>query len=431
MSKTETQNISVLLSAYACEPNRGSEPGVGWNMAKTMSSKVKLSVLTRANNREVIEVSGDEWVKNVEWVYYDLPYWLRFWKKGQRGSQIYYILWQFGAFFHMLATGFRKRFDLIHHVTFGRYWVPSMFAFLSNPLVFGPVGGGEYAPNGLRAFLSPKLRRFEILKRFVVGAMTWNPLGYLALRKTSLCLSATPQTTAALEKIGIQRIELLPQSGISMDELEAAAHIVSESKSSIDHDDFIVCCASRLIPWKGVDLAIEAFAAARHRLPERSKLLIIGEGSEMKRLKLLAKEKCENGDVEFLGRLATVEEMHKTVAASDCLIHPAVSEAFGQVCLEAMSLGTPVVCWNWAGPGMVVGGTGGFTVETEGKNGPVGNMADALASLAKMPCERRRELEAACVRRAGEQFGWEHLGNQITALYQTVLENSQNLNPSE
>ncbi|AST06080.1 hypothetical protein AF2641_03890 [Anoxybacillus flavithermus] len=46
----------VLLSAYACEPNRGSEPGVGWNWAIELSKKgYEVWVLTRANNQDVID----------------------------------------------------------------------------------------------------------------------------------------------------------------------------------------------------------------------------------------------------------------------------------------------------------------------------------------------------------------------------------------
>ena len=48
--------MKILLSAYACEPNKGSEPAVGWNWAQGL---VKLGhevwVLTRTNNQQTIE----------------------------------------------------------------------------------------------------------------------------------------------------------------------------------------------------------------------------------------------------------------------------------------------------------------------------------------------------------------------------------------
>ena len=47
----------ILLSAYACEPVKGSEPGVGWNWVRQLSQFAELWVLTRANNRASIEAA--------------------------------------------------------------------------------------------------------------------------------------------------------------------------------------------------------------------------------------------------------------------------------------------------------------------------------------------------------------------------------------
>jgi hypothetical protein len=47
--------IKVLLIAYACEPNQGSEPGTGWNLAVGLARYCDVTVVTRANNKGVIE----------------------------------------------------------------------------------------------------------------------------------------------------------------------------------------------------------------------------------------------------------------------------------------------------------------------------------------------------------------------------------------
>ena len=53
--KMVKNRIRVLISAYACEPNKGSEPGVGWNWALQMAKMDEVYVITRSNNRKVIE----------------------------------------------------------------------------------------------------------------------------------------------------------------------------------------------------------------------------------------------------------------------------------------------------------------------------------------------------------------------------------------
>ena len=49
------KRLKLVLSCYACEPNRGSEPGVGWAWALGMAKRHETFALTRANNQGVIE----------------------------------------------------------------------------------------------------------------------------------------------------------------------------------------------------------------------------------------------------------------------------------------------------------------------------------------------------------------------------------------
>lgn len=143
--------IKVLVSAYACEPNKGSEPGVGWNWAKQIAKFAEVWVITRANNKEVIE---EELRKNPEpnmhFVYIDLPRWMRFWKKKQRGVRTYYYLWQFALLKKAKKLHKLLHFDLAHHVTFVNDWLPSSLALLNVPFVWGPIGSHALFPNSFQ-----------------------------------------------------------------------------------------------------------------------------------------------------------------------------------------------------------------------------------------------------------------------------------------
>src|ERR1017187_879807 len=113
---TMPRRLKVLMSAYACEPDKGSEPGVGWNWARQMSRWHDVWVLTRANNRSAIEnasQAGDQ--GRLHWAYYDLPRWARFWKRGSRGIQTYYYLWQLAA--QRVGARLHREigFDVLHH----------------------------------------------------------------------------------------------------------------------------------------------------------------------------------------------------------------------------------------------------------------------------------------------------------------------------
>jgi hypothetical protein len=89
--------MTILATVYDINPYKGSESGTGWNLVNQISKYNKVIAITRKNNKENIE----KYIKennipreNLEFRYYDLPYWMRFWKKGSRGSSLYFYLWQ-------------------------------------------------------------------------------------------------------------------------------------------------------------------------------------------------------------------------------------------------------------------------------------------------------------------------------------------------
>jgi len=88
---------SILITAYAVNPYKGSEDGIAWNIIRQMSNHNKIVAITRENNRAPIEkyIAANPLDKSVhlEFAYFDLPYWMRFWKKGSRGALLYHYLW--------------------------------------------------------------------------------------------------------------------------------------------------------------------------------------------------------------------------------------------------------------------------------------------------------------------------------------------------
>ena len=85
----------VLLSAYACEPDKGSEPGVGWNWAQHLSNYFEVYVITRSNNNQVI---NDYLIKHpnehLHFIYHDCSGIARKIKKLPNGIYLYYKQWQ-------------------------------------------------------------------------------------------------------------------------------------------------------------------------------------------------------------------------------------------------------------------------------------------------------------------------------------------------
>src|SRR5512146_185101 len=175
---TARQTLRILLSAYACEPHKGSEPGVGWHWAVALArAGHEVWVLTRANNRDAVERAlAVQAIPNLKFVYHDLPAWARWWKRGGRGVRFYYVLWQWGAFGIARRLCREIRFDIVHHITFGVFRHPSFMAFLGVPFVFGPVGGGETAPRQLRRTFPLRGRVSEFVRDAANRAVQVDPI---------------------------------------------------------------------------------------------------------------------------------------------------------------------------------------------------------------------------------------------------------------
>src|SRR5271165_6661723 len=164
----------ILLSAYACEPDRGSEPAVGWNWATELARLGhEVWVLTRAANRAAIE---DKSRSDLNFIYYDWPRWMQSWRTYFIGLRLYYMLWQWGAARHVRKLFPELPFDVVQHVTYVSIRYPSFLGSLGIPFYFGPVSGGERVPPKLRKGFSVGERLRERLRDLSNRLVSLDPL---------------------------------------------------------------------------------------------------------------------------------------------------------------------------------------------------------------------------------------------------------------
>jgi glycosyltransferase involved in cell wall biosynthesis len=168
-----------------------------------------------------------------------------------------------------------------------------------------------------------------------------------------------------------------------------------------------------LIKRKGIDHILESLAqlAASHEFA----FVAVGEGSERARLEQLSDRLGLRGRTLFAGVIPRAE-IAQAFAACDIFVLASVWEAAGNVLLEAMAAGRPVVCTSSGGPPeYVVDGVTGFVV-------PVGDrqaLASKLALLLSDP-ELRRELGERGRTRACDEFSYERMVAALRAVYEDV-----------
>lgn len=108
-----------------------------------------------------------------------------------------------------------------------------------------------------------------------------------------------------------------------------------------EKDDYFVV-ASRLVPYKRIDLVVEAFA----RMPDK-RLIVVGDGPEMAKLRSIAGQ-----NVSFKGHVPR-DELVETIRRARAFIFAAY-EDFGIVMAEAQAAGTPVIAYHRGGADDIV-----------------------------------------------------------------------------
>jgi glycosyltransferase involved in cell wall biosynthesis len=407
--RTASRRLKVLMSAYACEPGKGSEPGVGWNVASEVAKLHDVWVLTRANNREVIEAElAQHPVSGLHFIYYDLPKWAMWWKKGGRGVQLYYYLWE--VFSARTVRGAEKQigFDVAHHVTIVRYWTPSNLRNVTAPLVWGPVGGGESTPPAFKRTFSAKNQIVEGVRDLMRRLAECDPLLRKTARKSCIALATTKETASRLNQLNVKKVHVLSQLGMA------------SSKNWINEREgcglvrFI--CIGKQVYWKGFDLAVKAFAAAG---VDDSELILVGEGSEHSSLQNLA-QTCGVAERVSFEKWMDQKALHKLLDACDVLVHPSFHDSGAFVCLEAMSMSKPVICLDLGGPSVQVTDKTGFKIKAEAPQQLMNDLADAMQQLATNS-DLRQSMGDAARKRVGEHFLWSKKAEYFSNLYFDVL----------
>lgn len=407
--------MKILMSAYSCEPNRGSEPGVGWNVVREVAKHHEVWVLTRPDESGALieaELSLNP-VQNLHFVYFTLPIWGGGWKWGSNGAmQLHYYLWQIQAYFVARRLHSEIGFDIVHHVTFVKYSSPSFLSLLPVPFIWGPVGGGESAPKAFWQDFSFRGKVYETLRNLARSVGEVDPFARLTARRSTLVRVTTEDTAERVRKMGATNVQVFSESGLSDQEIKRLAQCPIPDNSTVR---FI--SMARLLHWKGLHLGIRAFASAN--LPN-AEYWILGEGPELERLQNLAQELGVAKSVKFWGKLHRNETLQK-LGECVALIHPSLHDSGGWVCLEAMAAGRPVVCLDLGGPGVQVTDETGIKVPAHTPDRAVQGLACAIARLAN-DSHLRLRMGQAGQEWVSQSYSWEAKGHSLAMLYEKILD---------
>jgi glycosyltransferase involved in cell wall biosynthesis len=410
--------LKVLISAYACEPNRGSEQEVGWQWCMQMACFHDVTVITRANNRPPIEA----WLQThsgprPEFIYHDLgAAWLCA-KRVFKAHQWYYHFWQRSLPGVIAPSQKRRPFDLLHHVTFASFRHTVGLAGLGAPWIWGPVGGVESVPASLLPYGSWVDLISESSRNFANSSAAIRVTGLRQrLQTADRVLASTLEMQTTIEKLGFAA-QLMPTIGLDIP-------VTLPSKSQRAKGPLRTLYVGRLVYWKGISLAIEAIAQG----PVGVTLAVMGGGPFERAARKLAANLGLQSRVTFLGH-KNRDQVLASYVQYDLLLYPSLHDSGGYVVIEAMLSGLPVVCLNSGGPAIAVGTGRGFKIDLGPRHQVVHNLAVALRQYDANP-ELLRQHGVASQAFVAKEYDWQKKAEQMNMVYQQVYERYRDSGPS-
>jgi glycosyltransferase involved in cell wall biosynthesis len=177
----------------------------------------------------------------------------------------------------------------------------------------------------------------------------------------------------------------------------------------IQDDEPVVCFIGRIVMEKGLDVFSETMDALRRR-GCGAKVLVIGEGPARQFF-----ETRLGPDAIFLG-FQRGDDLARAIASSDMLLNPSVTETFGNVTLEAMACGLPVVAAR---------ATGSLSLVEDGVTGRLirPGASEQFASALQIYCDNLDARAAAGMagRAVSERYSWDAVNGALVQGYLRIL----------
>jgi glycosyltransferase involved in cell wall biosynthesis len=407
--RTSSQ-LRILACAYACNPNHGSEEGVGWGWVKAIAQAHEIWALTDSRHRIDIERhtnAARDRCHNLRFVYVPRRRWHKFeavWPPAYLAS---YRIWQRDAFFAAIALHRKLRFDLVHVITYVGFRVPGLFFRLGLPMVWGPVGGLENTPWSFLPYLGAQ-GAFYYAGRNVINSLHKS---FLSLPKQAFeaadggIVTATTSIQREVKRWYGRESTVIAEIGWSK---------VTEGNISRrpPNEPLRLCWSAQHLPGKALPLLFEALS----RLPSRVRwtLTILGTGPCTSKWKRRARQLRMEKDCDWQGQLSR-EDAFKIVQVSHLFVTTSLKDLTSTVIVEAMAHGVPILCPDHCGFSDAVDETCGIKLPVRNLRKFIEALSHAITLLYDDEAVRLRLARGALVRVG--KFSWKEKASLLTEIY--------------
>lgn len=416
--------MKVLLMAYECSPYRGSEWAVGWGRLLEAARAVETHVVTSGENFEALERAQAEGLVPPGVKFYTpLP------DKKLSGMQakpglfaynyVAYHYWQKLAMKLVRELHARERFDLVHQVNVCTFREPGYTWQLGIPYLWGPVGGTQNFPLRFLSLLPPVEAFKEGMRGLSNRLSLRKPRVRAAAKAAAMIVAANSTNKRDYERVFERPAELLLETGlreVNDPDRSRFEERIAEKSAGREAHPLQILWSGELQTRKALPILLRALAGLKE-LPWQ--LTVLGDGP-MRSLWAKEAENLGLGDrVVFAGRLPFPEAVDRMNHA-ELFCFTSLRDTSGNVVLEAMAAGVPVICFDHQGVGdMVAHGQNGIKVPVSFPQQAITDFAAAIREMIEQP-ERLLALSLGSTTQA-RKFLWSRNGDWVLTAYQRLV----------
>lgn len=405
--------LSLLINAYACSPNMGSEPGMAWNWCVNLAKYCELHIITEGEFRNKIEAALPTLPqrKNMHFYYNPVSEEIRkmCWNQGDWRFYKYYKEWQWKTYLIAKDICQKTHIDILHQLNMIGFREPGyLWKIPDIPFVWGPVDAKESFPLAYLEGASLKTKLFIQLKNAITKWQLQHAKRVrLAVKRASCVISASSNSQQAFKKYYQINSPLLNETGCYIQEHP----IIDKSKKEY----FDILWVGKLDFRKQLSLALRSIAATKN---PHIKLHIVGGGNNFI-YQTLAKELGIESQCKWYGAISH-EEVQTIMQKSDIFFFTSVAEGTPHVVLEAIGNNLPVVCFDTCGQGDSINEKVGRKIKLSNPNLSSQQFAMILNELENNR-DILKEMSENCKEKQ-KDLSWDRKAQQMIKLYEQTLQ---------
>jgi glycosyltransferase involved in cell wall biosynthesis len=416
------KKLKILTSCYACSPNRGSEPGMGWNFVKGLSEFHEVHVITE---QEKWEADITLFLEQNPVLKKNLHFHFIRKKRNRKLRKIwppsyywFYKQWQKKAYLLAQQLDIREDFDIIHQLNMVGFREPGYLWKIKKAFVWGPIGGMKNTPWN---FFS----EFDLHGKLFYGSRNiFNSIQTVVLarpkkaakRERNKLIAATPDIKKTIN-------QLWGQDPVVITEVGSKKSVQNSIKVRNPDEVLNIGWSGQHTAGKALNILLKSLSKLPNEI--KWKLDILGTGQMTENWKSLSENLKISSNCNWHGWLPREEAIGVMIQAHLFCI-TSLKDLTSTVTLEALSFGVPIICLDHCGFAHVVNETCGIKIPINTPKQAIQGFSDAIEIFYNNEPLRQKMANGALTR--SQDFSWSGKINKINIIYSNLLD--ENINNS-